>query len=49
MQKPTNAKSKYFELAIYQGIRHVKNYMSAKFYTSSTNHFDFMGENVEIF
>jgi hypothetical protein len=32
---------------VYPGIRHIKN--SAKFHTSSTNHFDFMGENVKTF
>jgi hypothetical protein len=34
---------------LYQGIRNIKNYMSVKFYNSSTKHFDFMGENVKIF
>jgi hypothetical protein len=35
-------------IKIYQGIRH--NYKeSAKFHTSSINHFDFMGENVKTF
>jgi hypothetical protein len=47
VQKRTNAKSKYFELG-NQGIRHIKNCMSATFHTSSTHHFDFMGESVSI-
>jgi hypothetical protein len=34
---------------VFQGICLITNYMSAKFYTNWTNHFDFMGENLNIF